>query len=141
MDPRTQTLRRANQSEEAREARKFLCPFGCGEAQSDDHGYCKHLVGFTDDGKTMEARLVNREGTKQKTAKDAKAGVEVLQTDIVVDTGYVTARVYRAMSKTDVPLQRGQVRETELQGMLADLDARMKALEAENRELRALAGK
>jgi hypothetical protein len=24
-----------------------VCPFGCGDSDLDDHGYCKHLVGFT----------------------------------------------------------------------------------------------
>jgi|HubBroStandDraft_2_1064218.scaffolds.fasta_scaffold65285_2 hypothetical protein len=30
------------------------CPFGCTMQQLDDNGYCRHLVGFTTDRKTME---------------------------------------------------------------------------------------
>lgn len=30
------------------------CPFGCGVQQLDENGYCKHLVGFTNDQKSYE---------------------------------------------------------------------------------------
>jgi hypothetical protein len=35
---------------------KNLCPFGCvhGDEGVDEHGYCRHLVGFSNDGKTFE---------------------------------------------------------------------------------------
>ncbi len=26
-----------------------FCPFGCEDRDLDDHGYCRHLVGFTND--------------------------------------------------------------------------------------------
>lgn len=31
-----------------------FCPFGCGTHDLDEQGYCRHLVGFTTDGKSME---------------------------------------------------------------------------------------
>ena len=31
-----------------------LCPFGCQEEHLDEHGYCRHLVGFTNNGQTYE---------------------------------------------------------------------------------------
>lgn len=34
-----------------------MCPFGCTEKQIDDHGYCRHLVGFTNDKATYEPML------------------------------------------------------------------------------------
>lgn len=30
------------------------CPFGCGVEDCDDNGYCRHLVGYTTDKKSME---------------------------------------------------------------------------------------
>ncbi len=30
------------------------CPFGCTKGELDEYGYCSHLVGFTNDGKTVE---------------------------------------------------------------------------------------
>jgi hypothetical protein len=30
------------------------CPFGCGDSDLDSHGYCDHLIGFTNDGQTFE---------------------------------------------------------------------------------------
>ena len=37
------------------------CPYGCNLSQMDEHGYCKHLVGFTTDGKRYEP-MVRRGG-------------------------------------------------------------------------------
>lgn len=31
-----------------------FCPHGCTTEELDDNGYCRHLVGFTKDKKTME---------------------------------------------------------------------------------------
>lgn len=32
------------------------CPWGCGVRQCNHNGHCRHLVGFTIDGKTVELR-------------------------------------------------------------------------------------
>lgn len=37
-----------------------LCPFGCATDKLDANGYCKHLVGFSKDGKTMEPMVWDR---------------------------------------------------------------------------------
>ena len=30
------------------------CPFGCGFSKLDENGYCRHLIGFSNDQKTFE---------------------------------------------------------------------------------------
>lgn len=37
-----------------------FCPFGCDLSDLDDHGYCSHLVGFSNDGKVMEPFVVEK---------------------------------------------------------------------------------
>lgn len=67
MDPRNQSIddrmkaRDANHSPLMRALAKAaqgetvnFCPFGCEEHELDERGYCPHLVGFSNDGKTME---------------------------------------------------------------------------------------
>jgi len=39
------------------------CPYGCKVGDLDEHGYCKHLVGFTEDKKTYEP-MVRRGGRR-----------------------------------------------------------------------------
>ncbi|MES2155749.1 MAG: hypothetical protein V4510_11495 [bacterium] len=34
------------------------CPYGCGVRDLDENGYCKHLVGFSNDGRTYEPMLL-----------------------------------------------------------------------------------
>lgn len=38
-----------------------LCPFGCQDHHLNEHGICRHLVGYTVDGKTYEP-LVRKKG-------------------------------------------------------------------------------
>lgn len=54
MDPRVLELPRKT-SENPSEV-KHLCPFGCMDGKVDENGYCRHLVGYTDDRKTVELR-------------------------------------------------------------------------------------
>jgi len=58
------------------------CPFGCADEQLDKHGWCRHLIGWTEDGKTFEPR------------RNPWQRQPVLPTDRIVTTG-VAARVYR----------------------------------------------
>jgi hypothetical protein len=66
MDPREYgpQQRRANLSElmaaqmRASKGEKVnFCMFGCDDSDLDDNGYCRHVVGFTKDGKVMEPFL------------------------------------------------------------------------------------
>lgn len=42
-----------------------FCPFGCQEQHLDDHGYCRHLVGFTLPGDpTKYEPMVKRNGKR-----------------------------------------------------------------------------
>lgn len=36
------------------------CPFGCEDHALDEHGYCKHLVGFSNDKKHYEPQVIAR---------------------------------------------------------------------------------
>ena len=60
-DPRSE-LMRAQAGALSGEKVNF-CPFGCSDDELDDHGYCRHLVGFTsadhDGCKMMEKRIVD----------------------------------------------------------------------------------
>lgn len=90
------------------------CPFGCEKV--DEHGFCFHIVGFTNDGKTVELitrvkdlrdRLPARLGTPQTGLKrrEVEAGDKVVNPEydqFDQQTGmthkaktWVSARVYR----------------------------------------------
>lgn len=60
------------------------CPFGCCLADLDEHGYCRHLVGFTNDGKTYEAQIRGPRGLRQ---------VDAIETD--TRTGRTRRKVHR----------------------------------------------
>ncbi len=74
-----------------------FCPFGCEEADLDDHGYCKHLVGFTNDQKNYEPMREgkNRDGSPAARKVFGNESKPVLKTDqlVQITTSY---RVYRA---------------------------------------------
>jgi hypothetical protein len=40
------------------------CPFGCLDENLDEHGYCCHLVGFTNDKKLMEPMVLDWRGKR-----------------------------------------------------------------------------
>lgn len=91
------------------------CPFGCQAGDLDDHGYCFHLMGFTDDKKTYEPVApiyrTTEDGTPFNTGfKIVQGRQECLPTDTFVNPqrpqqvagiihmadAWVSARVYRA---------------------------------------------
>lgn len=90
-----------------------LCPFGCTDRELDQHGYCRHLYGFTEDGHTVEVMEVRADdGGYEKPVLNAEGRVvqpggfvpklrtgkvrgEVLETDVVVERNTPTSRVYR----------------------------------------------
>lgn len=84
-----------------------LCPCGCRAV--DENGYCRHLVGFTTDGKTMEIReLIRDHESYEMTGRKTEP---VLKTDKIVQipaagaprgTYLATARVYRAGAKAPI---------------------------------------
>jgi len=41
-----------------------FCPFGCEDEQLDEHGYCRHLIGFTNDKKNFEPMVRVKRGRK-----------------------------------------------------------------------------
>ena len=67
------------------------CPFGCELEELDEHGYCRHLVGFTTDGKVLERqRLV---GDRRQVFGNEKEPVR--KGDVLVQIT-TSSRVYRA---------------------------------------------
>ncbi len=103
MDPRTigPQQRRANLSDlmlakgrQAQGERLNFCPFGCAIADLDDNGYCRHLVGFTEDRKEMEPMVMGEgflAGRKQVRG-DLKEPVRGSDQFVRITTCY---RVYR----------------------------------------------
>lgn len=87
------------------------CPFGCTVAQLDENGYCHHLVGFTNDGKTYEPmRKVGDRRVVQVTTKEVREEIdpedgtpvkimepvpELVQNGDVLVPITVSSRVYR----------------------------------------------
>lgn len=74
-----------------------FCPFGCEVEDLDDNGYCKHLVGFTEDGKAFEPMREdkNKDGSQGRRKVFGAEKKPVLKTDqlVQITTSY---RVYRA---------------------------------------------
>lgn len=66
-----------------------VCPYGCDLVHLDEHGYCRHLVGFTTDRKSYEP-LVREMRLDPATGKQYFTGRRVIrqvmkQVDEVVD--------------------------------------------------------
>lgn len=87
------------------------CPFGCKDHQIDHHGYCYHLVGITDNKKTLEPmelkggfRQVN--GKKRQRIKDGDRLVRITN----------NWRVYR-----DVEMPEGEREYLEAAGSAAEV--------------------
>lgn len=90
MDPRTGTLVRKKPKGGGPE---MLCPYGCGNKECDDRGYCRHLIGFTLDGRNME--VLERWGPDNSYLRHGKLVEPVLHSDIIVPRETPTSRVYR----------------------------------------------
>lgn len=87
MDPRVSQLP-ANRCKPREKA--ILCPFRCTHKDVNPHGYCKHLVGFTEDGRTIEMRELV--GTRERCGHLTD---EVKASDVIVPMATTTSRVYR----------------------------------------------
>ena len=115
MDPRTANLP-ANRCKP--KEKPILCPFGCArgsvQANINEHGYCRHLVGFSLDKATMEVRckIGEREQTGPLTEK-------VLKTDQLVEMATPTFRVYRQDGKAPFVVSPEEL-ETEPESTVVD---------------------
>ncbi len=102
------------------------CPKGCQTSDLDDMGYCKHLAGFTNDGKVMEPLVKVDRTTSEKKGRhgylagewtvDGAKREQVRKEDVLVnperdtiDNGavvrtkaWVSARVYRDLSDDEL---------------------------------------
>lgn len=78
------------------------CPFGCTMEDLDDNGYCDHLVGFTNDGKTLEPMILDPKTGKRIVRVPLKDGkpqlLPVLKGDQLEPIS-VSSRVYRDTAK------------------------------------------
>lgn len=67
------------------------CPFGCELQDLDDNGYCSHLVGFTNDGKTFEPMMKD---SRDRRVVQGDHPEPVLRSDVLVQIT-TSSRVYR----------------------------------------------
>lgn len=74
-DPRSPLLKASAAAGVTGEQVVNACPFGCLDEQLDEHGYCCHLVGFTNDKKKMEPMVLDHRGKR------------VVQVPFVIDKG------------------------------------------------------
>lgn len=88
-----------------------FCPFGCPDEDLDQHGYCKHLVGFTNDRKTYEpmvwdglrqARVVRVKMTQDKDGKPVPQLEPCQKGDKFVSIS-ISSRVYRNIEAMPEP--------------------------------------
>lgn len=97
---RDQFLARESAAPRPKKREDIRCPFcgassGAGGDESDELGYCDHLVGFTNDGRTMEARLTV--GTKAPGCREyvgARSRTSVTRRFVIVPALGPTSRVY-----------------------------------------------
>lgn len=78
-----------------------VCPFGCENQHLDDNGYCFHLVGFTNDKKTLEPLVT----IKGRRVNDSRKKELVRKTDKLmrITTSY---RVYRDVKPSKEEAER-----------------------------------
>src|SRR5260370_40383744 len=51
-----------------------FCPFKCAPEELDEHGYCRHLVGFTNDKKTFEPMVRVKRGRRMGKVRKEGTG-------------------------------------------------------------------
>lgn len=99
MDPRSKLLpkNRAQTEASARRKKHNKCPWGCREdnGKCDEHGYCRHLVGWTIDGKVIDVRVMKQHGVATPIEELKPEGDAVQPKDRVVNMGHDFERVYR----------------------------------------------
>lgn len=74
-----------------------FCPFGCEDEEIDSNGYCDHLIGFTNDGKTFEPMVMD-ERTGRRIVRVPKELPLVQRGDKLVRIS-TSSRVYREINK------------------------------------------
>lgn len=96
-----------------------FCPFGCTVEDIDENGYCDHVIGFTNDGKTYEPMILGEDGRRRVKVDMAKVGERrdakgkmhpimkpvlpsLLPTDKLVQIT-TSSRVYRDVNAPAVP--------------------------------------
>jgi len=73
-----------------------FCPFGCELDDLDDQGHCRHLVGYTTDGKLMEPLLELKGRRIVQVRKDAEGRpvLEKVPEGAILERITSSARVY-----------------------------------------------
>jgi hypothetical protein len=64
-----------------------FCPFGCTSDELDEHGYCRHLIGFTNDKKNFEPMVRVKRGRRMVKVRKEGTG-EYVQDFEEDDEGY-----------------------------------------------------
>lgn len=71
------------------------CPFGCGHEDLDKRGYCRHLVGFTNDGEVLEPLVRTGEDEVKVVGPGLKDKPKKVQPGDVLVKITTSSRVYR----------------------------------------------
>lgn len=127
MDPRVAEMPRNRMV--AKPRHPLVCPCGCGIPQMNSNGYCKHLVGFTLDRKTVELREFVGGKETFEDHRYERVGVktrEIEPADIMVEMETMTCRVYQALGDPLV---------TKAQHVSPDVEALMQMLQEQSKEI------
>jgi hypothetical protein len=58
-----------------------LCPFGCEDSELSDIGHCKHLIGFSSNGKTFEPQTKRMRPAREADGKIIRDDNGVIQSE------------------------------------------------------------
>jgi hypothetical protein len=74
-----------------------FCPYGCEDYQLDEHGYCNHLIGFTNDKKLFEPMVKVKGGRRRVKVPMAATGEFIIDEEVDEDGNIkpVKTPVYR----------------------------------------------
>jgi hypothetical protein len=104
-DTRSKLVKAQNQFNGAPTKHVCACPFGCNfERGLDDHGYCRHMVGFSADGVTFEPVIRDPKAGRRNTKMPTKDVQEMTGIDEAGQPIYETVKV-----GTPVKLSPGDV--------------------------------
>lgn len=67
--------------EKAMSGKVNACPFGCDFKHLDEHGYCKHLIGFSNDRRTFEPMVRDQQNRRRLVRPKMKTVQEVAEYD------------------------------------------------------------
>jgi len=123
------------------------CPYNCRGELLDEHGRCRHLIGYTNDGLTMEVRqslgneaMPDLERVGHQTGgkgKNTQLTFPVEEGDLVVATRGTSKRVYRRTGAAPYPIGEYTASGKQIEPIPADADQATAEVVRLRRELAA----